>query len=331
MCEMKHNSKAKKALIMVAILILVLVLLYSGLQILESTFFRQNEGTLHSGSDKTIVRDGVEYYPRQDITVMMVAGIDEDGPVTDSDSYNNSGEADMVSLLVFSEDKETVDILCLNRDTMMDIPVLGLNGKPAGTIYGQLALAHTYGSGLTDSSENLCNAVSKFLYNTYIDYYVTMNMDAIGILNDAVGGVTVNVTEDFSAVDPSITMGEVKLSGKQAITYVRTRAGVGNQMNLTRMERHKTYMKSFMDVLVTKLDSDRRFVTNTYVDVTDYIVTDCSANSLAVILDRFSDYGLGDIVSIEGENRKGDEFMEYYVDEDALDEIILKYLYAPKK
>lgn len=328
---MRHNGKARKAIIMITILILVLVLIYSGLQILESIVLPPEEGTLHNGSGRTIDRNGIEYFPRLDITILMVAGIDETGPVQSSASYNNSGEADMVSLLIFSDEKKEVDILTLNRDTMMDIPVLGLGGKPAGTIKGQLALAHTYGSGLEDSSENLRSAVSDFLYDIDIDYYVSMNMDAISILNDGVGGVTVNVKEDFSAVDPSITMGEMKLTGEQALTFVRTRAGVGSQMNLTRMERHKEYMNGFMDALTAKIHENKRFVAYAYEQVADYMVTDCSAASLSGLLDRFSEYELGDIVSIDGENVKGEQFMEYYVDEEDLDRVILEYLYAPKK
>ena len=331
MCVMRHKSKARTAVIMIAILILVLVFLYSGLQILESTVLRQDEGTLHSGSVMTIVRDGVEYYPRQDITVVMVAGIDETGPMVSSESYNNSGEADMISLLVFNKTTETVDVISLNRDTMVDIPVLGVGGKPAGTIKGQLALAHTYGAGREDSSRNLRKAVSDLFYGIDINFYVTMNMDAIAILNDAVGGVTVNVTEDFSAVDPTITMGEITLTGKQAISYVRSRSGVGDQMNLTRMERHKQYMNSFMDVFPVKLKGDKYFANDTYHALLEYMVTDCSASSLTNILMQFSEYQIGEIVTIDGENTKGAEFMEYHIDEEDLDRVILKYLYAPKK
>ena len=331
MRDMKHNGKLRNALIMIAILILVLVLLYSGLQILESTVLLPNGETQPSGSRKTIVRDGVEYFPRQDVTVMLIAGIDEEGPVTDSNSYNNSGEADMISLMVFQDSKKTVDVISLNRDTMTNIPVLGLGGKPAGTVKGQLALAHTYGSGLEDSGKNLRTAVSDLLYGIDIDYYVTMNMDAIAILNDAVGGVTVNVTEDFSSVDPSITMGELKLTGKQAVTFVRSRAGVGNQLNLSRMERHVEYVEGFMDSMLHKLETESRFVLNTYEQLSDYIVTDCSVNSLSVLLDRFSKYEFGQIVTIDGENVKGTEFMEFYVDEKDLDRVILDYLFEPKK
>ena len=72
---------------------------------------------------------------------------------------------------------------------MVDIPVLSLNGKPIGTVNAQLALSHTYGSGLHDSSENALKTVSDLLCGIPIYQYMTMNMDVVSILNDSVGGV----------------------------------------------------------------------------------------------------------------------------------------------
>ena len=326
---MKDKKRRGNPVILILILILVLVFIFSGLQFLESTVFHST-GTKVENTTKTIVRDGVEYFPRQDITVIMLAGIDEYGPVVGSDSYNNPGEADMVSLLIFDEKDETIHMLSLNRDTMLEIPVLGIGGKQAGTIRGQLALAHTYGSGLEDSAENLRNTVSEFLYGLRIDYYVTMNMDAIALLNDAVGGVQVTVTDDFSQIDPTIPMGEVTLKGEQAVTFVRTRQGMGDQLNLTRMERQKAYMASFFEALKASMDRSSGFVLKTYDAVDEYMVTDCSAKAMSAFAARYADYTMGEMLSVQGENIQGEQYMEYQVDEEKLDTLILQYLYAPK-
>ena len=236
---MSRKTHPRKVIFFCIILILTVVLLISGLRILESTVFLKSHVPGETVKSKTITVDGVDYFPRQDITVIMVLGIDEYGPVIASDSYNNTGAADMVALLVFDNQQKVCNVLCLNRDTMVEMPVLGVGGKNAGTFYGQLALSHTYGSGLKDSCENTKTAVSNFLGGITIDYYVSMNMDAISIANDAVGGVTVNVTEDFSDVDPTITKGELTLMGDQAVHYVQTRKGVGDQKNVSRIERQK--------------------------------------------------------------------------------------------
>ena len=310
------------------VLVLVLMVLYSGLRILESTVFLKDRGAEATIASRTIERDGISYYPRQDITVVMLVGIDQFGEMIDSGSYNNSGAADMVALLIFDETNQETRILCLNRDTMMEIPVLGIGGKQAGSIYAQLALSHTYGSGLEDSSENTKKAVSDFLYGLTIDYYVTINMDAIKLLNDAVGGVTVTVTEDFSAVDGSLPMGEVTLTGEQAINYVRSRYGVGDQLNVSRMERQQEYMYGFMDALSDHQDSVT-FAMTAYEEVSPYMVTDCSSTVANNLMQRFGDYPIVEIISPEGENVMAD-YYQFYVDEEKMDELILRLFYAEK-
>ena len=327
---MKRDNSRKSPVFLIVILILVLVFVLSGLQFLESTVFHP-KGTTEQYLDKTIVRDGVSYFPRQDMTVIMLAGIDEDGPVVSSGSYNNPGEADMVTLLVFDETNKVLDVLTLNRDTMLEMPILGIGGKQAGTAFGQLALSHTYGTGLEDSAVNLRTTVSNFLYGVYIDYYVTMNMDAIAILNDLVGGVKVNVTDDFSEIDPSITKGEMVLKGQQALTYVRTRQGLGDQLNVTRMQRQRDYMVGFMKALKQNISDSATFALEAYEKASPYSVTDCSSSAITALANRLVGYELRDVVAIQGENVAGEKYMEYHVDKDELDRIILKYLYAPKK
>ena len=318
----------KRALITAVGLGLVLLLIYSGLQIVESTVFKSKRGPAQTVSKKTITHEGVDYFPRQDITTLLVMGIDEEGPVKASGSYRNSGEVDMAALVVLDQTDETYTILCLNRDTMLNMPV---DGSPAGNIYGQLALSHTYGSGLEDSAENTREAVSAFLHDLTIDYYVAMNMDAISILNDAVGGVTVNVADDFSAVDPTIGFGAVTLKGDQALTFVRSRQDVGNQMNLSRMNRHEEYMRGLSVALGAKLDEDDSFVTDTYDQMDEFMVTDCSVKAASGLMERCADYNLKQIVSLKGENVRGDEFYEFYVDEDLLLEQTLRLFYAEKE
>ena len=320
-----HRQTWKTLVFACIILSLLFVMLYSGFQVLESTVFHnQNDtGVIHS---KTIIRNGKHYFPRQDINVLMIMGIDESGPVVSSGTHRNNGECDVVTLLIFNEAQKTYQILVLNRDTMVKMPALGLGGRPAGEFYGQLALSHTYGSGLEDSCENTVNTVSSFLYGNQIDLYMALNMDAIEILTDAVGGVPVHVTEDFSAIDPSIPMGDTVLNGRQAMSFIRTRQGLGDQLNLSRMERHKTYMQGFWSVLSQKSD-DTALLSDAYQQVSPYMVTNCSMNLLTTLISRYADYTLEEVVSLPGENVKGKHFYEFHPDEEALDALILRLFY----
>ena len=327
---MKKKRNAKDIAYFSVILILVLVMVFSGLQILESTIFspEQERGGQHT--TKTITRNGVNYFPRHDITIVLVMGVDQYGPVADSGSYNNEGAADMVALMIFDEKNKTYTVVGLNRDTMVDMPVLGIGGKVAGKQHAQLALAHTQGSGLEDSCENVRKTVSDLLYGLNIDYYISMNMDAITALNDAVDGVTVTVTEDFSHVDPTITMGEVTLRGEQAINYVRTRKEVGDQLNISRMKRQEDYIKSFLKSLRKKVDDSSSFALSTYEQISPYIVTDMSTTIFSNMLQRYSEFEFSQIISPEGSNILTEKYYEFHLDEKKLDDLILGLFYVPR-
>lgn len=326
----KRKSSKRELAYTCVLLILVLVILYSGLRILESTVLFDRQEKVDTDK-KTITIDGVDYFPRQDITVLMVLGIDKFGQMESSGYYRNDGDADMVMLLVLDETAKRCDVLSLNRDTMLNMSVLGVRGEQAGTAYGQLALAHTYGTGLHDSCQNVKRTVSSFLLGANIDYYVSMNMDAIATLNDAVGGVTVNVTDDFSQVDPTITKGTITLKGQQAIHFVRMRKDVGDQLNLTRLERHKAYVSGFIESLRKTNQDSASAIVDAYDEAADYMVTDCSAKTTTMLMKRFSDYTFGEIYTLEGENVLGEQYYEFYVDEEKMTELALKLFFAKKE
>lgn len=310
------------------VLLLVFAFVFSGLQLLKSAaFFYQNEDI--PVKTKTITRDGVKYFPRQDITVVMLLGVGDWGEVT-STKPNESRAVDMITLMIFDEKNEETTLLSLNRDTMLKMHQLDENGLRNGWAFQQLALSHVYGTGMEDSCENTRAAVSDFLGGVVIDHYVSITLDAIAIMNDAVGGVTVTVKDDFSGLDPDITMGEYTLRGKQAVTYVQSRKGVGDTLNVSRMERHKEYLNGFLPALKSKNKESDTFALSCYEKIAPYIVTDCSVNTLTSMMQRYADYTIGQHVTPAGSNVEGEEFYEFYADEEKLQELVLQLFYAPK-
>ena len=310
------------------VLLLVLVFIFSGLQLLESAVYLRQNGDIPV-QRKTITKDGVDYFPRQDITVVMLLGIGNWGKVVPT-APNESSAVDMITLLIFDEKNEETTILSLNRDTMLKMHQLDETGLRNGWAYQQLALSHVYGTGLADSCENTQAAVSDFLGGINIDHYVSITLDVIAMMNDAVGGVTVTVKDDFSALDPAITIGEYTLQGNQAVTYVQGRKGVGDTLNLSRMERHKEYLDGFLPALKAKNKESDTFVLSCYEKIAPYIVTDCSVNALTGMMQRYADYTIGQHVTPAGSNVEGKEFYEFYADEEKLQELILQLFYAPK-
>ena len=272
------------------------------------------------------------YTPKQRIKTFLLIGIDEFGEFEKSDEYANGKLADFITLFVFDENTETCTLVHINRDTMMEVPRLAENGNKAGVKYQQIALAHSYGSGGEDSGRNVANAVSSLLGDITVDNYMTLSMDAVAILNDMVGGVTVEIKDDFSAIDPSLKMGEkITLKGEQSLTYVRTRLGVGDQTNISRMARQKEYMYSFAESLKAAYEADHDLMIEIDEALGDYMITDSTVGELTELAELISNYELKGIVSPDGESKKGEMYMEYYVKKDALQKMIVDLFYEEKK
>ena len=328
---MNKPGNTSRLLLLCGILVSVLIVFYCGIRLQGSAVFSDKASSdTEQTTRKTITYNGVDYFPRQDITVVLAMGIDEEGEVKSSGFYNNTGEADVISLIIFDEENETIDIFNLHRDTMVKMPVLGIGGRKAGMAYGQLALSHTYGNGLEESCENTRETVEGLINGLTVDYYISANMDAISIVNDAVGGVTVNVTDDFSDASVYIPMGEVTLIGNQAESFVRVRKGVADQLNSSRMERQEEYVKGFITALTAKRESSDTFALKLYEDISRYIVTDISAVAFSGMFDRYEEYTLNKIITPAGENCLGSEFNEFYLDEGAFEKIIIDTFYKEK-
>ena len=159
---------------------------------------------------------------------------------------------------------------------------------------------------------------------------MALNMDTVPILNDSVGGVKVNVVDDFSQVDPSIPKGEVLLMGQQALNFVQSRWYVGDELNLSRMERQREYMRNFAPAVKAKIQEDAAYAVDTYGKIQDLIVTDCVVDNFARLATEYSSYPMGQILTVPGKNVMGQTYYEFYPDEKALDDMIIKLFYEPK-
>lgn len=327
---MKNGIKIKKILLICSGFLVLFAAILGGLHIMESAFFNSEPEIQEPEDSKTIEKEDEEYFPRQDITTILFIGVDEEGPVEEKDHNSGSAYSDVVVLLVFDETNKEINAIALNRDSMVDMPMLDENGKRKGGFYGQLTFAHSFGNGLEQSCENTVWTVSDILYGTQIDYYFSMNMDAISIINDAVGGVTVNVKDDFSEIGSDIPMGEYTLFGDEAEKFVRSRMGIGDGLNSSRMERQKEYVFGFAKALEAKTEENSLFAMDIYEQVSDYIFTDCSVDTLSSLSKKFEEYEFREILTPKGEYVRGERFYEFYIDEEDLERIVFEYLFVLK-
>lgn len=323
-----------------AILAAVLVLL-AGMLLLQRWENTQDAPVSSSGEASSVEADapvdgreiayynGTAYAKKEDLETVLLLGVDIfEGEAPEG--YLNNQQADFLLLLVMDKQHETCTPIQLNRDTMTQIQILGVTGEPAGTFTGQLALAHTYGSGEEDSCENTALAVSNLLYGMEIDHYVSLTMDGVALLNDLVGGVTVEVLDDFSGIDDSLMQGEiVTLKGQQALTYVRSRGGLEDSSNLHRMERQRQYLAALQQQLKAAVRQEDGFTLDALLQLNEYMVSDCTVDQLSDLGDSLAAYQVSDILTTPGDAQEGEEFIEFTVDEAALQQLVMDVFYEP--
>ena len=267
---------------------------------------------------------------KKNIESFLVMGLDKFEADSQQIGYLNDQQADFLAVVVLDHGLDTCRILQLNRDTMTEIRRLGIGGKEAGTFTGQLALAHTYGSGGSDSCLNTVRAVSGLLDGIRIDHYLSMTMDAIAGVNDLVGGVTVTVEDIFPEDDPTFHQGDtVCLRGDQALRYVRARGGMEDSSNLARMNRQQQYMKAFYQQFMDSVRDDDDFFKEAWAQVGDSVQTDCTNGQIQELMDKIDRYELDGIYTLDGTAKDGKEFMEYYPDEAKKQNTIKELFFEP--
>lgn len=323
-----HRSDARRA---AAGVILLLVLLVGGSFLVgywEDHAFRvdaPSSGDSDLTASRTITIDGKTYRQRGSVESYLFLGIDVEGTAKAVDGYYGGGQADVQMLLILDHENRTWQLLQLNRDTMAEVPIIGIKGDVVGTKYEQIALSHSYGNGMEESCRNSVKTVSNLLWGQKIYGYFSLHMDGVALLNDAVGGVPVKITTDFTAVDKSLPLGEtITLDGEQALTFVRSRLGVDDQTNTARMARQKIYLES----LSKKIGSlSQEALLSAYDTAGEYIVTDLGSQTLLDLSDCLESYQQLELLTIDGEAVVEDDHWAYYLDKQSLQDTILKTFY----
>ena len=130
---------------------------------------------------------------------------------------NVSGLQDMMMLASYDEKNGTVSIVQIPRDTYAEFSS-GSYKKINGAV------------SALGSEEALCDFLSEAL-SVPIDYYISLDLDAVGDIVDALGGIEIEVPFDMDYEDPAqnlsihIKKGKNTLDGKTARQFVRYRSG----------------------------------------------------------------------------------------------------------
>jgi LCP family protein required for cell wall assembly len=286
--------------------------------------------TARGNSAAYIAHNGQNYRYRNDLVTVLFMGIDQVS-TQDATGFRNGGQADFLMLMVIDPQAKTVSRIQIDRDTMAEITVLGVLGNVAGMRQAQISLSHGFGNGGAQSDRFTVEAVSRLLLGAKINFYVALHLNGIGKLNDAVGGVTVTIEDDFSALNAPMVPGTtLALTAQQAELFVRGRMAVGDGSNAARMRRQQAYMTALFNQAREQIVDDPDAV-NTILDAMDgAMTTNMSRGRMLNEAKRVADYTIEEVLALAGEHGIGtDGFTEFHVDEIQLQDLVIGLLYEP--
>lgn len=283
--------------------------------------------------DDWVKHNGTIYDYNEDIITFLVMGIDKmDEEVKEVYGEIAGGQADAIFLLVFNPHDRTTKVIGVNRNTMTDIEIYDEYGNYMTTYKAQLAVQHGFGDGVEGSCELEKRAVSNLFYQLPIHGYAAINMSAIETINDAVGGVEVTPEEDFSTKDFTFKKGEtIRLDGEQAFAYVRGRKldQIGSADR--RLSRQKQYLTEFIKQVISRADNGPALAVDIYKAISKQMTTDVTVDELSYVASTVSSYSFDNdsFYLLKGKTTMGEEFEEFYPDEDAMYEMFLEIFYEP--
>lgn len=322
---MKREEKNKKLmLILLALLLLISFLVIS--------VIKDNRNSNQEYSIADFSYKGKDYNKKEDIELLLFAGLDTYDRYV-KDPYKNEYSADCLVLFVLDNKNKTILPIQINKDTMCSYSMFGNGGRIVDEVYGQIHLAHTYGSGSLDSLVNVKKAVSEIFTGILIDDYFSMSMDAVPIINDSVNGVDIYVSENFASVDPTIVQNKVNhLTGYHALTYVKTKDGVDNSSNISRMTRQSIYFNAIFAKAKKLIETDNKLVANTFNSINEYIAVNTDIYGLIDLTNTFLGYELLDTKYLEGEEKiKENGETEFIVDQEKVIDFCINNLYDEVK
>lgn len=332
------KKKWKKVLLILLLLFFLFVAAFAG------TFFvLQNQGkkTLTSYQDvvidsideartqndgKTVYYNGKTYRFNENITSIACMGVDKESLGISGNKIGTAGQADTNMVLVIDTKTGEVTVISIPRDIMVDMEVYTTKGEYAGMKNQQLCLAYAYGDGKHTSCRNTVDAIERVLFGIPVQSYVSLDIDGIGPINDAVGGVTVTSTETIADFRKGQS---VTLYGKHAIDFVRER-GDDKDASIRRMERQMAYVSAFGSAAVKSAKRDIGTITRLYNTTSKYSCTNVALSSVTYLATSLISNGVTGLktVSIPGEMKQGDVYAEFYMDKRATYEMILDIYYT---
>ena len=333
----KRKSHKKKAGVPLAVKIIVAIIAALAIGAAAAYAFvnyniSKGDEQLHAPevdeTGKTVTYKGHTYRYNDNVVSILVLGKD------DESNYGFDRSCTDANMLVTLDTKtKALNVIALPRDAMVDVD-LYQDGQYMRTATHQLAVAYGVDVDSDDlAARNTMKSVSTLFYNLPIERYFVLEMDAIGELATAVGGVKVEALDTYPGA--FFEKGDtVVLEGESALKYVRYRDVNVDKSAQDRQERQMQFIKAFVDKLRTISVGE---IMDLYNTVQRSTYTNLDLSEITYLVSVFAD---GKAAKTKYSTLEGTTKLEYdddgverehiYLDEDSVMNVTLQAFYTKK-
>ncbi|WP_330341910.1 LCP family protein [Streptomyces sp. NBC_00557] len=276
-------GRAKKALKGLGIGMSVVIVVTAGA---GWWFYEHLNGNIHSLSlDGKGGSEKADAFGRTPINILVMGS---DGRTSAADCKLGGGcsktgvqsgsNADVEMVVHISADRSNATVMSIPRDTMTQVPACkdSESGRSTSGYYGQINSALQYGPACQVATVHQLTGIP-------IDHFVKLDFSGVVKMSDAVGGVSVCVSDDVydTYSHLKLSKGTHTLKGEGALEFVRSRHGFGDGSDLGRtISQH-----IFLSAMIRKFKSAGTLTDPTAV----YGLADAATKALTV------DDGLGSV------------------------------------
>ncbi|MFJ3718126.1 LCP family protein [Streptomyces sp. NPDC090057] len=254
-------------------------------------FYEHLNGNIHSVSlDGKGGSEKADAFGRTPINILVMGS---DGRTSKADCELGGGcshtgvqdgsNADVQMVVHISADRSNATVMSIPRDTMTKVPACkdSATGRSTAGYYGQINSALQYGPACQVATVHQLTGIP-------IDHFVKLDFSGVVKMSDAVGGVSVCVTDDVYDTYSHLKLSEGShtLKGVAALEFVRSRHGFGDGSDLGRtISQH-----IFLSAMIRKFKSAGTLTDPSAV----YDLADAATKALTV------DDGLGTVKKLIG-------------------------------
>ncbi|PPF24230.1 LytR family transcriptional regulator [Rathayibacter tritici] len=176
---------------------------------------------------------------------VLVVGTDNDPTQGDDFGIRDSTLNDVNILLHVAADHRSATVISFPRDLILDRPACT---DPATGVVTEAATGVPLNSAFQYGGLACVNDTLQQFTGLTVPYAGWVSFNGVIEMSNAVGGVPVCLTGPILDTDSGLDLpaGTSTVSGAMALSFLRSRHGVGNQSDLSRISSQQQYLASLM-------------------------------------------------------------------------------------